>query len=181
MQGVRCGGSRIAVWSISRPDPGDARRTLLSLTLDGQRLVAKLLMNGPAVSRETLKPLNGAEQRHLLELPVPDRFEAGLRLRPRLGLGRDRTYTNDMADYLRPSSLDEALQALARPWTVLAGGTEDFYPARVGRAIDENVLDIGGMHGPARYQSQPHAAGVWAPRRRGRSCSRPLCRRCSTA
>jgi CO/xanthine dehydrogenase FAD-binding subunit len=40
--------------------------------------------------------------------------------------------------------LDEALQALARPWTVLAGGT-DFYPARVGRAIDENVLDIGGI------------------------------------
>jgi CO/xanthine dehydrogenase FAD-binding subunit len=49
-----------------------------------------------------------------------------------------------MGDYLRPVSLDEALQALARPWTVLAGGT-DFYPARVGRAIDENVLDIGGI------------------------------------
>jgi CO/xanthine dehydrogenase FAD-binding subunit len=49
-----------------------------------------------------------------------------------------------MADYLRPSSLDEALQALARPWTVLAGGT-DFFPARVGRAIDDNVLDIGGI------------------------------------
>ena len=46
-----------------------------------------------------------------------------------------------MADYLRPTSLNEALQALARPWTVLAGGT-DFYPARVGRAIDDNVLDI---------------------------------------
>ena len=46
-----------------------------------------------------------------------------------------------MADYHRPVSLDEALAALARPWTVLAGGT-DFYPARVGRAIDENVLDI---------------------------------------
>ncbi|WP_428668889.1 MarR family winged helix-turn-helix transcriptional regulator [Reyranella sp.] len=52
----------------SRPDPGDARRTLLSLTLDGQKLVAKLLMNGPAVSRETLKPLTGAEQRQLIEL-----------------------------------------------------------------------------------------------------------------
>jgi CO/xanthine dehydrogenase FAD-binding subunit len=46
-----------------------------------------------------------------------------------------------MGDYLRPTCLDEALQALSRPWTVLAGGT-DFYPARVGRAIDENVLDI---------------------------------------
>lgn len=49
-----------------------------------------------------------------------------------------------MGDYLRPASLEEALAALARPWTVLAGGT-DFYPARVGRAIDENVLDISGI------------------------------------
>ena len=52
----------------SRPDPGDARRTLLSLTIEGQRLVAKLMINGPAVSRETLKPLNSAEQRQLLDL-----------------------------------------------------------------------------------------------------------------
>jgi DNA-binding MarR family transcriptional regulator len=52
----------------SRPDPGDARRTLLSLTTEGQRLVNKLLINGPAVSRETLKPLNPQEQRQLLEL-----------------------------------------------------------------------------------------------------------------
>ena len=36
------------------------------------------------------------------------------------------------------------MPALARPHVVLAGGT-DFYPARVGRAIDENVLDIGGI------------------------------------
>jgi CO/xanthine dehydrogenase FAD-binding subunit len=49
-----------------------------------------------------------------------------------------------MGDYLRPASLEEALQALARPWTVLAGGT-DFYPARVGRAIDEPVLDVTGI------------------------------------
>lgn len=33
---------------------------------------------------------------------------------------------------------------MARPHAVLAGGT-DFYPARVGRAIDEDVLDIGGI------------------------------------
>lgn len=52
----------------SRPHPGDARRTLLSLTTDGQRLIARLLVNGPAVSRETMKPLNGQEQRQLLEL-----------------------------------------------------------------------------------------------------------------
>lgn len=52
----------------SRPDPGDARRTLLSLTTEGQRLVHKLLINGPAVSRETMKPLTAQEQRQLLEL-----------------------------------------------------------------------------------------------------------------
>ena len=40
--------------------------------------------------------------------------------------------------------LKRRLSALARPHTVLAGGT-DFYPARVGRAIDEDVLDIGGI------------------------------------
>jgi CO/xanthine dehydrogenase FAD-binding subunit len=49
-----------------------------------------------------------------------------------------------MGVYLRPHRLEEALSVLARPHTVLAGGT-DFYPARVGRAIDEDVLDIGGI------------------------------------
>lgn len=47
-----------------------------------------------------------------------------------------------MGLYLRPDTLPEALEALARePLTVLAGGT-DFYPARVGRALDDDVLDI---------------------------------------
>ena len=47
-----------------------------------------------------------------------------------------------MGTYLRPNALDAALQALsARDWTILAGGT-DFYPARVGRHIDEDILDI---------------------------------------
>jgi CO/xanthine dehydrogenase FAD-binding subunit len=51
-----------------------------------------------------------------------------------------------MGDYLRPLGLEEALAALDRRHTgrhptVLAGGT-DFYPARVGRTIDEDVLDI---------------------------------------
>ena len=49
-----------------------------------------------------------------------------------------------MGAYHRPRRLDEALSALARPHTVLAGGT-DFYPARVGRTIDEDVLDIGAI------------------------------------
>jgi CO/xanthine dehydrogenase FAD-binding subunit len=44
--------------------------------------------------------------------------------------------------YLRPERLDEALGALGRrPWSVLAGGT-DFYPARVGKPVEVDVLDI---------------------------------------
>ncbi len=44
--------------------------------------------------------------------------------------------------YLRPTRLDEALAALAaQPWAVLAGGT-DFYPARVGKPVDADILDI---------------------------------------
>jgi CO/xanthine dehydrogenase FAD-binding subunit len=47
-----------------------------------------------------------------------------------------------MGSYLRPSVLDDALRARAAgPCAVLAGGT-DFYPARVGRAVDEDVLDL---------------------------------------
>ena len=46
-----------------------------------------------------------------------------------------------MPVYRRPAALEEALAALAEPHTVLAGGT-DFYPARVGRAIEDAVLDI---------------------------------------
>lgn len=50
-----------------------------------------------------------------------------------------------MGDYLRPTSLDDALGALAeRPWTMLAGGT-DVYPASVGRPITDDVLDVTGL------------------------------------
>ncbi|HEX7249040.1 MAG TPA: xanthine dehydrogenase family protein subunit M [Burkholderiales bacterium] len=50
-----------------------------------------------------------------------------------------------MSDYARPTRLREALQLLARsPRPVLAGGT-DFYPARVGRALPPEVLDITGL------------------------------------
>ncbi|MGF1611082.1 MAG: FAD binding domain-containing protein [Kiloniellales bacterium] len=46
---------------------------------------------------------------------------------------------------MRPNAVDEALAALAAgPYCVLAGGT-DFYPARVGRLIDEPVLDITAL------------------------------------
>src|SRR5437879_4322999 len=50
-----------------------------------------------------------------------------------------------MGAYSRPTALSDALAALrdGRP-TVLAGGT-DFYPSRVGQAIDEDVLDISRL------------------------------------
>lgn len=47
-----------------------------------------------------------------------------------------------MPDYVRASSLGEALGALAeRPLVVLSGGT-DFFPARVGRLVEDPVLDV---------------------------------------
>lgn len=50
-----------------------------------------------------------------------------------------------MGAYLRPDRLDHALGALAeRPWTLLAGGT-DVYPARVGRVVDDDVLDVTAL------------------------------------
>ena len=62
-----------------------------------------------------------------------------------------------MGEYVRPSRLEEALSALARPHVVLAGGT-DFYPARVGRAIDEDILDIGAI---AELRGISTTAGGW--------------------
>src|SRR6185312_2404296 len=50
-----------------------------------------------------------------------------------------------MGLYLRPKKLVDALAALAeRRLTVLAGGT-DFYPARVGRPLDDDILDITAL------------------------------------
>ena len=47
-----------------------------------------------------------------------------------------------MASYVRPRSIDEALRARGESvCTILAGGT-DFYPARVGRVVDEDILDL---------------------------------------
>ncbi len=45
----------------------------------------------------------------------------------------------------RPASIAQATRLLAaRPWAVLAGGT-DLYPAHVGRALALPVLDISGI------------------------------------
>jgi CO/xanthine dehydrogenase FAD-binding subunit len=50
-----------------------------------------------------------------------------------------------MGSTLRPTELGDALAALtAKPYSVLAGGT-DFYPAWVGRVIEEDVLDITAL------------------------------------
>ena len=47
--------------------------------------------------------------------------------------------------YLRPRSIEEAVSALAaRPWIVLAGGT-DHFPARVGPRPDEDIIDISAL------------------------------------
>ena len=50
-----------------------------------------------------------------------------------------------MGIYLRPTEIEEAVAALAaRKLTILAGGT-DFYPARVGKPLDDDVLDITAL------------------------------------
>lgn len=52
-----------------------------------------------------------------------------------------------MSSYLRPTELDAALRALAEGGrTIVAGGT-DFYPARVGKQMDADVLDVTALPG----------------------------------
>ncbi len=52
-----------------------------------------------------------------------------------------------MSSYLRPTALFDALSALADGGrTIVAGGT-DFYPARVGKPLDEDVLDVTAIEG----------------------------------
>jgi len=50
-----------------------------------------------------------------------------------------------MAHYLTPRTTQEALDALGRGgFSIVAGGT-DFYPARVGRAVTESILDVSAL------------------------------------
>ncbi len=57
-----------------------------------------------------------------------------------------------MASYLRPRELEHALRALAAgPRVVLAGGT-DYYPARVGKPLDDDILDITAIDALARIE-----------------------------
>lgn len=50
-----------------------------------------------------------------------------------------------MASYVRPRDLDQALALLDEtPRIILAGGT-DYYPARVGRPLDDDLLDVTAL------------------------------------
>lgn len=66
-----------------------------------------------------------------------------------------------MGRYLRPTSLDAALEALAagRP-TVLSGGT-DHFPARVIETPDEEILDISALPGLRAIETR--GDHVWLP------------------
>ena len=57
----------------------------------------------------------------------------------------DGNGTKSVGSYLRPTELKEALAALAAgPRIILAGGT-DYYPARVGQPLDDDLLDITAL------------------------------------
>ncbi|MEO8203741.1 MAG: FAD binding domain-containing protein [Betaproteobacteria bacterium] len=52
-----------------------------------------------------------------------------------------------MPEYLRPARIDAALTSLAGGrFTILAGGT-DYYAARVGKPLDDAILDITAIRG----------------------------------
>ena len=50
-----------------------------------------------------------------------------------------------MASYLRPRDLDSALAAMAEAPRILVAGGTDYYPARVGKPLDDDVLDVTGI------------------------------------
>ncbi|CAN5484289.1 xanthine dehydrogenase family protein subunit M [soil metagenome] len=66
-----------------------------------------------------------------------------------------------MTSYLRPERLEEALAALRDGRHVVVAGATDHYPSRVGRSVDEDVLDITGLAGlgPIRQEE----GGWWIP------------------
>lgn len=50
------------------PDPGDKRRTVVSLTSKGHAVIEELHAFGEAVTEETLSPLSGDERKVFLEM-----------------------------------------------------------------------------------------------------------------
>jgi CO/xanthine dehydrogenase FAD-binding subunit len=64
--------------------------------------------------------------------------------------------------YLRPTDLGEALTALkGRQFSILAGGT-DFYPARVGCRLPDDVLDITAVPGLSGVRQEKDAYRIGA-------------------
>lgn len=52
------------------PDPGDARRNLIRLTVEGYELISRAIPIGKEISTETLSPLSVTEQKRLKELLI---------------------------------------------------------------------------------------------------------------
>ena len=52
-----------------------------------------------------------------------------------------------MTSYLRPTALSDALSALAEGGRTIDAGGTDFNPARVGRPLDEKILDVTAIDG----------------------------------
>ena len=60
-----------------------------------------------------------------------------------------------MASYHRPRELTEALEVLRDGRvTIIAGGT-DYYPARVERPANDDLLDITAIEGLRRIEATP--------------------------
>ena len=67
-----------------------------------------------------------------------------------------------MGSYIRPRALDAALRARAAgPCAILAGGT-DFYPARVGRTVAEDVLDLTALASLRGVREEPASFRIGA-------------------
>ena len=50
-----------------------------------------------------------------------------------------------MASFIRPNDLDQALALLADSSRVIVAGGTDYYPAHVGRPLDDDVLDVTAL------------------------------------
>lgn len=52
-----------------------------------------------------------------------------------------------MPVYLQPKTLDEAVDALAKQTLTIVSGGTDYYPARVGKPLDDDLLDVSRIDG----------------------------------
>jgi CO/xanthine dehydrogenase FAD-binding subunit len=67
-----------------------------------------------------------------------------------------------MGSYFRPSSLPDALAALARcPTSTPLAGSTDYYPARVLQTLNNSIIDLTAL--PDLRQIQPRTDHWWIP------------------